>query len=81
MKVSKFKDYLGITRIQYDKEPGDTNTEMIMVIDFPGSMVNPLSLQRITMETLREHEILSVVNYGGKHPYSSVILGRRIEKA
>ena len=80
MKISKFKYFAGHTQTQYDKEPTDTNEDMIRKIIYPNKIVACNLFTQITIKELRKYEILSIVNYSDMK-YTSVFVGEKVKEA
>ena len=80
MIISKFEDYKGNIQTQYDKEPTDSNDDMIRKIVYPNKVVACNLFTQITIKELRKYEVLSIVNYSDMK-YTSVFIGEKVKEA
>lgn len=87
MEESKFTDYKGNPQIQFDREPNDTDEDMLAKIEYekrvqviinkpPFSVMLPLMDLPTFKANLHKFKPLSIVNYGDKR-YSSVVVEER----
>ncbi|MBR2680842.1 MAG: hypothetical protein IKE23_08855 [Exiguobacterium sp.] len=88
MKESKFIDYKGSPQTQFDREPNDTDEDVLAKIEYaervqviinkpPFSVMLPL-MDLLTFKALSKFKPLSVVNYGDRR-YSSVVVEERYD--
>lgn len=80
MRISKFEDFKGNMQTQYDKEPSDSNEDMLRKIVYPNKIVACNMFTQITMAELRKYDVLSIVNYSDMR-YTSVFVGEKIKEA
>lgn len=89
MEESKFIDYKGNPQTQFDREPNDTDEDMLAKIEYakkvqviinkpPFSVMLPLMDLLTFKANLSKFKPLSVVNYGDRR-YSSVVVEERYD--
>lgn len=88
MKTFEFKDYKGVTRMQYDREASDTDESMMGKVEYPkrvqilidcGAFIKMLPTVDLNTFKANLHKFkpLSVVNYGDTR-YTSVVCEERL---